>query len=131
MKNFLFLCSEPSHPYERLGKHSFSMVCDNNRISLLLYDNDKFDDTKNRKVLMSTIKSIKNLKSNFSDNLPACYAYAVIITCRLAENFVLPFQKVSFTCYFTLEIFSLVIILQIWQGMVLYFSTFYISFLCR
>ena len=84
------------------------MVCDNNRISLLLYGNDEFDDTKNRIVLMSTIRLIKihrGLKSNFSENLPACYAYAVIIICRLAEDFVLPFQIVSFTRYFTLGFF--------------------------
>ena len=31
--------------------------------------------------------------SNVSDNLPACYTYAVIFICRFAEGFVLPFQR--------------------------------------
>ena len=31
---------------------SFSAVSDNNLINLLLYDDDKFDDTKNRKIIM-------------------------------------------------------------------------------
>ena len=30
--------------------------------------------------------------SNVSDNLPACYAYAVIFICSFAEDFVLPSQ---------------------------------------
>ena len=38
----------------------FSTVCDNNLISLLLYAYDKFDDTKNWKMLMSTIRFIKD-----------------------------------------------------------------------
>ena len=37
---------------------SFSTVSDNNLISLLLYGDDKFDDTKSRKILMSTIRFI-------------------------------------------------------------------------
>ena len=40
--------------------------------------------------------------SNFSDNLPACYAYAVIFVCRFAKVFVLPFQRASFISHFTL-----------------------------
>ena len=43
--------------------------------------------------------------SNVSDNLPACYAYAVIFICRFAEGFILPFQRASFTRYFTLGFF--------------------------
>ena len=41
---------------------SFSTVSDNNVISLLVYDrfDDRFDDTKNRKILMSTITSLKD-----------------------------------------------------------------------
>ena len=38
----------------------FSTICDNNLISLLLYGDDTFDETKNRKILMSTIRFIKN-----------------------------------------------------------------------
>ena len=38
----------------------FSTVCDNNLISLLLYGDDTFDETKNRKILMSTIRFIKD-----------------------------------------------------------------------
>ena len=38
---------------------SLSMVSDSNLISLLLYGDGKFDDTKNRKVLMSTIRFIR------------------------------------------------------------------------
>ena len=37
---------------------------------------------------------------SFSDNLPACYAYAVNFTCCFAEGFVFPFQRVCFR-YFT------------------------------
>ena len=38
----------------------FPMVSGNNLNSLLLYGNDKFDDTKNWKILMSTIRFIKD-----------------------------------------------------------------------
>ena len=31
--------------------------------------------------------------SNFSDNLPPCYAYAVVFICHFVEGFVLPFQR--------------------------------------
>ena len=41
---------------------SFSTVSDNNLISLLLYGNEKLDDTKNQKMLMPTIRFIKKLK---------------------------------------------------------------------
>ena len=41
---------------------SFSMVNDNSLISLLLYGDDKFDDTKNRKIFMSTIRFVKDLQ---------------------------------------------------------------------
>ena len=43
---------------------SFSTVSDNNLISLLLYGNERFSDTKNKKMLMSTIRFIKKLKEN-------------------------------------------------------------------
>ena len=39
---------------------SFSTFSDNNLISLLLYGDDKFDDTENRKIMMSTIRFIKD-----------------------------------------------------------------------
>ena len=39
---------------------SFSKVSDNNLISLLLHGDDKFDDTKNRKILIPTIRIIKD-----------------------------------------------------------------------
>ena len=42
---------------------SFSPVSDNNLISLLLYGDDKFDDTKNRKILMSAIRFVKDSES--------------------------------------------------------------------
>ena len=38
----------------------FSTVSHNNLISLVLYGVDKFDDIKNRKILMPTIRFIKN-----------------------------------------------------------------------
>ena len=38
---------------------SFSKVSDKNLISSLLHGDDKFNDTKNRKILMSTIRIIK------------------------------------------------------------------------
>ena len=38
----------------------FYMVSDNNLISLLVHGDDKFDDTKNRKILMSTLRFIKD-----------------------------------------------------------------------
>ena len=40
--------------------------------------------------------------NNFSDSLPACYAYPIIFISRFAEGFVLPFQRASFVRYFTL-----------------------------
>ena len=38
----------------------FSAVSDNNPISFLLYGGDKFDNTKNRRILMSAIRFIKD-----------------------------------------------------------------------
>ena len=38
----------------------FSTVINNNLISLFLYGDGKFDDIKNRKILMSTIRFIKD-----------------------------------------------------------------------
>ena len=40
--------------------HFLFMVSDNNLISLLLHGDDKFDDAKNQKILMSTIRFIKD-----------------------------------------------------------------------
>ena len=80
---------------------SFSMVSDNNLISLVLFARDKFDDTKNEKKKMVH----RGLMSNVSDNLQACYTYTVIFTCQSAKSFLLPFQRASFICYFTLGIF--------------------------
>ena len=37
--------------------------------------------------------------SNFFDNLPAFYAYAVILSVAWLKGFVLPFQKASFLVY--------------------------------
>ena len=31
--------------------------------------------------------------SNFSDNLPVCYVYALTFVCRFAKGFVLPLQR--------------------------------------
>ena len=36
------------------------MVSDNNLIGLLLHGDDKFDDKKNKEILMSTIRFIKD-----------------------------------------------------------------------
>ena len=44
--------------------------------------------------------------SNFSVNLPACYAYTVNLIYRFAEGFDLPFPRASFKHYLTL-LFSL------------------------
>ena len=38
----------------------FSAVSDNNPISFLLYGGDKFDNTKNRRILISAIRFIKD-----------------------------------------------------------------------
>ena len=62
--------------------------------------------------------------SNISDNLPACYACAVIFICRFAEGFVLPFQEVSFYTLFYFTIFSLIIILTF--TLPLFRSSFYL-----
>ena len=43
---------------------SFSTVRDNNLISLFLHGNNNFDDTKNRKILMSTIRFIHKESKN-------------------------------------------------------------------
>ena len=43
--------------------------------------------------------------SNFSDNLPGCYAYAVFFTCHFADGSILPVQRASFTRYFALAFF--------------------------
>ena len=43
---------------------SISTVRDNNLISLFLHGNNNFDDTKNRKILMSTIRFIRKESKN-------------------------------------------------------------------
>ena len=43
--------------------------------------------------------------SNVSDNLPAFYVWDVIFICCFVKGFVLPFQKATFTSYFTLGFF--------------------------
>ena len=54
---------------------SFSVVSENNLSSLFTHGDDKFDGTKNRKTLMSSIRFIKgfteNLMNNVGDNLAA------------------------------------------------------------
>ena len=47
---------------------SFSTVSDTNPVSLLLYGDDKFDNAKNRKILMSTIRFINDSRS-FNEQL--------------------------------------------------------------
>ena len=47
---------------------SFYTVSVNNLNSLLLYGEEKFDDTKNKKILISTIKFIKDLQ-RFDEHL--------------------------------------------------------------
>ena len=42
--------------------------------------------------LSDSLKIRRDLMSNVSDNLPACYAYAVIFIFSFAEGFVLPSQ---------------------------------------
>ena len=46
------------HSITTLTPISFSSVSDNYLISSLLYDHDEFDDTKNRKILVPTIRFI-------------------------------------------------------------------------
>ena len=80
-------------------KIPFAAVSDNNLISLLLYGNDKLDDRKNRKILMSTIRFIEDshrFDEQFFYNLPASYPYAVIFICCFAEGFLLPSQKCTY-----------------------------------
>ena len=55
---------------------SLSMVSDSNLISLLLYGDGKFDDTKNRKVLMSTIRFIR-YSQRFDEQL--FWSFAVLL----------------------------------------------------
>ena len=55
--------------------------------------------------LSDSLRIHRNLMSNFSDNLPACYAYAVFFICCFAESFVLPFQRAIFPRYITLGFF--------------------------
>ena len=86
----------------------FFTVSEDNLISSLLYGDDKFDDTKKRKILMQLSDSLKVLRgsmSNFFDNLSTCHAYAVLFIYHFLEDFLLHFQRASFTRYFTLGFF--------------------------
>ena len=62
-------------------------------IGLLLYGNDKFDDTKK---LSNLLKIHRGLIRNFFDNLPACYPNTTIFICRFAEGFVFCFVLIFF-----------------------------------
>ena len=53
--------------------------------------------------LSESLKIHRDLMSNFSYHLPACYTYTVIIVCCFTKGFVLPFQRARFISYFTLE----------------------------
>ena len=46
--------------------------------------------------------------SSFSDNLPACYAYADILFAVFAEGFILPIQRAIFML-FPFKFFSLIV----------------------
>ena len=57
----------------------------------LQYFDDKFDETKNQKLLMLS----------FSNNLPAPYAYTFIFVFCFDEDFALSFQRAIFIHCFT------------------------------
>ena len=93
---------------------SFSTVSDNNLLSLLLYGNDKFNNSKNREISILTLrfnKVLQTLMGNFDENL---IGLKLLSFCwnhfgfRFVEkDFVLPFQRASFTRDFTLGFFLL------------------------
>ena len=65
---------------------SFFTVSDNNLINLLLYGNDKFETQRIEQYycqISDSLKIHRGLMSNFSDNLPACYAYIFRFVCYL------------------------------------------------
>lgn len=77
---------------------------------MLLYDDNEFDDTKNWKILVPTIKLNssqihKGLMINFSDNLQACYAYAVIFICRFVWRLCYRIISLIKTLTFTFSFF--------------------------
>ena len=77
---------------------------------------------------VSTIRLIKDLQmSNFSDNLLACYAYAVIFICRFVEGHVRIFPLAIFlTVTFPLFRSGIYIL-----GHCYMFFTFYFLFFCK
>ena len=71
---------------------SFFTVRDKNLISLLLYGDDKFDDAKNRKILMSTIRFIKDSQKLDEERYQLSYAYAVIFVFVLLKVLFYPLK---------------------------------------
>ena len=67
----------------------FSTASDNNLISLLLYGNERFNDTKNKKMLMSTIRFIKKLQESI-----------------YSKKFSKIFQKIHFLIFHKVELSS-------------------------
>ena len=72
---------------------SFFTVRDKNLISLFLYGDDKFDDAKNRKILMSTIRFIKDSQKLDEERYQLSYAYAVIFVFVLLKVLFYPLKE--------------------------------------
>ena len=72
---------------------SFFTVRDKNLISLFLYGDDKFDDAKNRKILMSTIRFIKDSQKLDEERCQLSYAYAVIFVFVLLKVLFYPLKE--------------------------------------
>ena len=94
----------PSHSCECLGKYYHFLL--HNLISLLLYVDDKFEDTINQKLLIRTSRLVPDLQ-NFDAQLFFCchlsYPEAVVLSIVLLKKiFELLLQRASFTCNFTL-----------------------------
>ena len=58
--------------------------------------------------ISNLLKIHRGLMSSFSDNLPACYAYADILFAVFAEGFILPIQRAIFML-FPFKFFSLIV----------------------
>ena len=84
---------------------SFSTISDSDLISLLLYVDDKFDDAKNRKLLMLTVRFILDSQRFNLLIIFQRVVYAVTFVCRFAKDFLLPFQRDSVIHYFTVGFF--------------------------
>ena len=96
---------------------AFSKVSDNNQISLFLYGDDKFNDTRIKKIVMSNIRFVKD-SQRFDEQpfwqyaslnhfflLPPELCADIFVFHFAEEGLIYPLKVIFFNLKYTLELF--------------------------